>query len=150
MPPCETITGMGDYGGMYFLGEHGVYFLEGDAWRRHKSAESAPKDAGQRFIAMMVFDSAFADVHYRAAQGEPVWSMFVGQTPRSYFADAREPSCTNPEPLARALATWAGNGVTPEQVRPFVAVDGVASPDRSVEGTLERLVAVLGLPAIEW
>ena len=107
------------------------------------------------FLLLDVHDSDVATIDYRAADASG-GRFFLGYEPRFYFdePDAGHPVDTEAE--ADGFARWvkdvSGADVDPEALRPLMAPtqDGVAPEDETVEITLERLLALAGLPGPEW
>jgi hypothetical protein len=106
------------------------------------------------FLLVDVHDSRVATVDYRAADASG-GRFFLGYEPRFYFdePDAAPPVDTlaEAENFARWLREAEGRDVDPAEVRELMASPVGAPPaDDSVEETLERLLALAGLPAPDW
>ncbi len=106
------------------------------------------------FLLVDVHDSAIATVDYRAADASG-GRFHLGYEPRIYFEepDAGAPVDTRAEAagFARWAAEAAGVDVDPEDVRRLMASpDGAPPADDVVEATVEKLLAVAGLPLPEW
>jgi hypothetical protein len=106
------------------------------------------------FLLVDVHDSRVATVDYRAADASG-GRFFLGYEPRFYFdePDAAPPVDTlaEAENVARWLREAEGRDVDPAEVRELMASPVGAPPaDDSVEETLERLLALAGLPAPDW
>jgi hypothetical protein len=106
------------------------------------------------FLLVDIHDSDVATVDYRAADASG-GRFFVGYEPRFYFdePDTAPPvdTQTEAEGFARWLREAEGRDVDPAELRPLMASPGGAPPaDDFVEGTLERLLALAGLPAPDW
>jgi hypothetical protein len=106
------------------------------------------------FLLVDVHDSDIATVDYRFA--DATGGRFVlGYEPRVYFEqpDAAPPVDAPAE--AAGFARWvhdvADRDVDPDDVRRLLAApDGAAPDDEVVEETVDRLVALAGLPPAEW
>ncbi|TQN43993.1 hypothetical protein FHU33_3470 [Blastococcus colisei] len=106
------------------------------------------------FLLVDVHDSDIATVDYRAADASG-GRFYLGYEPRIYFEepDAGDPVDTAAE--AAGFARWAreaaGTDVAPDDVQRLMAApDGSPPADDVVEETVERLLALVGLPAPDW
>jgi hypothetical protein len=106
------------------------------------------------FLLIDVHDSDIATVDYRAADATG-GRFFLGYEPRIYFEepDAGTPVDTHAE--AEGFARWvqdaSGTDVEPAEVQRLMASpDGAPPEDDVVEETVERLLALAGLPLPEW
>jgi hypothetical protein len=106
------------------------------------------------FLLVDVHESAIATVDYRAADASG-GRLFLGYEPRFYFEDpgAGDPVDTAEE--SAGFARWAkaavDSDVDPADVRPLLASpDGAPPTDERVEETVERLLALAGLPVPRW
>ena len=106
------------------------------------------------FLLLDVHDSDVATVDYRAADATG-GRFFLGYEPRIYFEepDAAAPVDTRAE--SEGFARWAletaGTTVDPADVQRLMASpDGAPPRDEVVEITVERLLALAGLPAPVW
>ena len=106
------------------------------------------------FLLVDVHDSDIATVDYRFADATG-GRFFLGYEPRIYFEqpDAAPPVDAPAE--AAGFARWvreaADRDVDPDDVRRLLAApDGAAPDDEVVEETVDRLVALAGLPPVEW
>lgn len=106
------------------------------------------------FLLIDVHDSNVATVDYRAADATG-GRFFLGYEPRIYFdePDAAAPVDTGAE--AEGFTGWVreaeGRDVDPADVRRLMAApDGAPPEDETVELTVDRLLALAGLPALEW
>jgi hypothetical protein len=106
------------------------------------------------FLLVDIHDSDVATVDYRAADASG-GRFFLGYEPRVYF---EEPDAAAPvdvraesEGFARWLVQAEGREVDPVEVgRLMAAPDGAPPGDDVVEQTVERLLALAGLPPITW
>ena len=107
------------------------------------------------FLLVDVHDSRIATVDYRATDASG-GRFYLGYEPRFYFdePDAGHPVDTAAE--SEGFAAWARDVSGAEVDRAAVAElfapaeDGVAPVDETVEPTLERLLALAGLPTPDW
>jgi hypothetical protein len=106
------------------------------------------------FLLVDVHDSRIATVDYRAADATG-GRFFLGYEPRIYFdePDAGNPVDTHAE--SEGFARWVrdaeGTDVDPAEVQQLMASpDGAPPADEVVEQTVERLVALAGLPLPGW
>ena len=106
------------------------------------------------FLLVDVHDSRIATVDYRAADATG-GRFFLGYEPRIYFdePDAGHPVDTHAE--SEGFARWVrdaeGTDVDPAEVQQLMASpDGAPPADEVVEQTVERLVALAGLPLPGW
>jgi hypothetical protein len=106
------------------------------------------------FLLIDVHDSDLATVDYRAADASG-GRFFLGYEPRIYFEepDGADPVDTHAE--AEGFARWAreagGTEVDPVEVQRLMASpDGAPPGDEVVEETVGKLLALAGLPAVEW
>jgi hypothetical protein len=106
------------------------------------------------FLLLDVHDSRIATVDYRAADASG-GRFHLGYEPRIYFEepDAGDPVDTAAE--AAGFARWVreavGGDVDPDDVRALMASPSGAPPqDETVEETVDRLIALSGLPGLEW
>jgi hypothetical protein len=106
------------------------------------------------FLLIDVHDSDLATVDYRAADATG-GRFFLGYEPRIYFdePDAAPPVDVRAE--AEGFARWVleaeGRAVDPAEVlRLMASPDGSPPADDVVEETVERLLALAGLPKPEW
>ena len=106
------------------------------------------------FLLVDVHDSRIATVDYRAADATG-GRFFLGYEPRIYFdePDAGNPvdTHTESEGFARWVRDAEGTDVDPAEVQQLMASpDGAPPADEVVEQTVERLVALAGLPLPGW
>jgi hypothetical protein len=106
------------------------------------------------FLLLDVHDSHVATVDHRAADASG-GRFYLGYEPRFYFdeADAGDPVDTQAE--ADGFSRWVreaeGRDVDPAEVLPLLASPtGTAPEDETVEGTIERLLRLAGLPLPDW
>jgi len=106
------------------------------------------------FLLLDVHDSDVATIDYRAADASG-GRFFLGYEPRVYFEepDAAAPVDTHAE--AEGFARWVreaeGRDVDPAEVQRLMAApDGAPPTDDVVEETVERLLALAGLPLPDW
>ncbi|SOE02393.1 hypothetical protein [Blastococcus haudaquaticus] len=106
------------------------------------------------FLLVDVHDSDVATVDYRAADASG-GRFYLGYEPRIYFEEpgAGDPVDTTAE--AEGFARWAreaaGTDVDPAEVQGLMASPSGAPPaDEVVEQTVEKLLALAGLPLPEW
>jgi hypothetical protein len=106
------------------------------------------------FLLVDVHDSDVATVDYRAADASG-GRFFLGYEPRFYFdeQDAAFPVDvpTEAEGFARWVKDASGEEVDAAEVQQLMASpDGAPPQDDAVEDTVDRLVALAGLPPLEW
>lgn len=106
------------------------------------------------FLLVDVHDSDIATVDYRAADASG-GRFFLGYEPRIYFEEPGGADPVDTAAEAAGFARWAreaaGTDVDPAEVQRLMAAsDGAAPADDFVEETVEKLVALAGLPAPEW
>ena len=108
------------------------------------------------FLLVDVHDSGIATVDYRAADASG-GRFFLGSEPRFYFDDPGEGSPVDTDAESEGFATWArqatGKDVDPAEVRQLLASPEGAPPPAEVEvveHTVDRLLALAGLPALDW
>ena len=106
------------------------------------------------FLLVDVHDSDIATVDYRAADASG-GRFYLGYEPRIYFEEpgAGDPVDTSAE--AAGFTRWAkeasGTDVDPDEVQGLMASPSGAPPeDEVVEQTVEKLLALAGLPLPEW
>jgi hypothetical protein len=106
------------------------------------------------FLLVDVHDSDVATVDYRAADASG-GRFFLGYEPRFYFdeRDAAFPVDVGAE--AEGFARWvkeaSGGDVEATAVQQLMASpEGAPPEDETVEETVDRLVALAGLPPVEW
>jgi hypothetical protein len=106
------------------------------------------------FLLVDVHDSDVATVDYRADDASG-GRFFLGYEPRFYFdeRDAADPVDVGSE--AEGFARWAkgatGRDLDAAEVQPLMASpDGAPPEDDAVEETVDKLVALAGLPPLEW
>ncbi|TFV88699.1 hypothetical protein E4P40_09525 [Blastococcus sp. CT_GayMR20] len=106
------------------------------------------------FLLLDVHDSDIATVDYRLADASG-GRFFLGYEPRIYFdePDGADPVDTRAE--AEGFARWAREAqetdVDPAEVQELMAAaDGAPPTDEVVEETVDKLLALAGLPALEW
>jgi len=106
------------------------------------------------FLLIDVHDSDIATVDYRFADATG-GRFFLGYEPRVYFEqpDAAPPVDADAE--ADGFARWAREAaertLDPADVRRLMAApDGAPPDDEVVEETVDRLVALAGLPPVDW
>ena len=108
------------------------------------------------FLLIDVHDSGIATVDYRAADASG-GRFFLGYEPRFYFDDPGAGSPVDTAAESEGFATWArqatGTEVDPVEVQALLASpDGAPPPEEVavVEETVDRLLALAGLPALHW
>jgi hypothetical protein len=106
------------------------------------------------FLLLDVHDSDIATVDYRFADASG-GRFFLGYEPRINFEepDGADPVDTRAE--AEGFARWAreaeGTDVDAGAVQELMAAgDGAPPTDEVVEETVDKLLALAGLPALEW
>ena len=106
------------------------------------------------FLLVDVHDSDIATIDYRAADASG-GRFYLGYEPRIYFEepDAGHPVDTRAE--AQGFADWVrdteGADVDPTDVQRLMASPDGAPPSHDfVEETVEKLLALAGLPLPEW
>ena len=106
------------------------------------------------FLLLDVHESDIATVDYRAADASG-GRFFLGYEPRIYF---EEPDAAAPVDIpaeAEGFARWirevTGAEVDPGEVAALLASPDGTPPDHErVEESVERLLALAGLPAPDW
>ena len=108
------------------------------------------------FLLIDVHDSGIATVDYRAADASG-GRFFLGYEPRFYFDDPGVGSPVDTAAESEGFVTWAreatGKDVDPAEVRQLLASPEGAPPPAEVEvveQTVDRLLALAGLPALDW
>jgi hypothetical protein len=107
------------------------------------------------FLLLDVHDGDVVTVDYRSADASG-GRFFLGYEPRFYFDERDSAAPVDTAAEARGFATWAreagGREADPADVQRLMASpDGAPPPaDIPVEETVERLLALVGLPAPEW
>ena len=106
------------------------------------------------FLLVDVHDSDLATVDYRFADATG-GRFYLGYEPRVYFdePDAAPPVDVPAE--AAGFARWAREAadreIDPDDVQRLMATSSGAPPDDEVvELTVDRLVALAGLPPVDW
>lgn len=123
------------------VGFFGRFVYSSGAWRDDPAADA--------FLAVDIHDSDIATVEFRSAT--TAGRFYLGFQPRDYWEDPDASGPVNADSEASSLSTWTdevlGVSVTAEQIRPFLAEDGVEDPeDAFVEETVVRLIELLRLP----
>jgi hypothetical protein len=106
------------------------------------------------FLLLDVHDSDVATIDYRAADATG-GRFFLGYEPRFYFDESEAGSPVDTQAEAEGFASWLrsaeGRDVDPAEVQQLMASPAGAPPeDDVVEDTVERLLALAGLPLPEW
>ena len=106
------------------------------------------------FLLVDVHDSHIATVDYRAADASG-GRFFLGYEPRIYFEEPGAGTPVDTSAEVEGFARWAkeaaGADVDPGDVQPLMASpEGAPPADESVELTVEKLLALAGLPLPEW
>ena len=124
------------------MGYFGTFIFRDGQWQQRSGA--GPE------LVVDVHDSDIATIDYRPAP-PGLGRFYLGAQPRDFFADpdASEPVDVPAE--VDAFVGWAaqtlGRAPQPADVRPLVAENGTGRPeDDVVEGTVVRLLDLLGLP----
>ena len=106
------------------------------------------------FLLLDVHDSDIATVDYRFADASG-GRFFLGYEPRIYFEepDGADPVDTRAE--AEGFVRWAKEAAdadveTEDVERLMASPEGAPPGDESVELTVEKLLALAGLPLPEW
>ncbi|TFV91356.1 hypothetical protein [Blastococcus sp. CT_GayMR16] len=129
------------------MGLFGKFSYSGGRW-------STAGPTAVPFLLIDVHDSDVATVDYRAADATG-GRFFLGYEQRIYFD---EPDATDPvdvraesEGFAQWLLQAEGRQVDPAAVQELMASpDGAPPEDEVVEETVDRLVALAGLPPLTW
>jgi hypothetical protein len=106
------------------------------------------------FLLLDVHDSDIATVDYRAADSAG-GRFFLGYEPRVYFEEPDAGAPVDVRAEAEGFTRWLreaeGREVDPDDVRRLMAdPDGAPPEDVVVEETVVRLLALAGLPPIDW
>jgi hypothetical protein len=106
------------------------------------------------FLLVDVHDSDIATVDYRFADATG-GRFFLGYEPRVYFDEPAAAPPVDADAEAAGFVRWvreaADRDVDPADVRTLMAApDGAPPADEVVEETVERLVALAGLPPLDW
>ena len=108
------------------------------------------------FLLVDVHDSDVATLDYRRADASG-GRFFLGYEPRFYFDEPDSAAPVDTAAEADGFAAWAreaaGREVDPAEVRTLMASPEGAPPSQDVvvvEETVERLLALVGLPAPDW
>ena len=106
------------------------------------------------FLLVDVHDSDIATVDYRSADATG-GRFFLGYEPRIYYEEPGSGDPVDTAAEAQGFVDWVrtatGRAVDPAVVRPLMAdPDGAAPEHVVVEETVDRLVALAGLPPIAW
>lgn len=102
------------------------------------------------YLVVSVHDSSVAVVEWGPSDGEND-TLFLGHEPRDYFGEPAMHERLDTTRAARGFATWVrevtGRDVDPRQVKALLPRRWtLRSRDVFVEETLERLLALAGLP----
>jgi hypothetical protein len=129
------------------VGHFGKYAYSAGRW-------STDGPTAVPFLLVDIHDSKIATVDYRAADATG-GRFFLGYEPRVYFEepDGADPVDTTAE--SEGFARWAleaeGTDVEPAEVQQLMAApDGAPPGHESVEESVERLLALAGLPLPQW
>ncbi|RBY93563.1 hypothetical protein DQ237_17415 [Blastococcus sp. TF02-8] len=106
------------------------------------------------FLIVDVHDSGFATVDYRRADASG-GRFYLRYEPRFYFDDADAADPVDAPAEAEGFAGWVreatGTAMDPADALGLLASPAGAPPvDEVVELTVERMIALAGLPALEW
>jgi hypothetical protein len=106
------------------------------------------------FLLVDVHDSDLATVDYRFADASG-GRFYLGYEPRVYFEEPDAAPPVDAPAEAAGFARWAREAaerdLDPAEVLPLMAGSGGAPPDdEGVELTVDRLVALAGLPPVDW
>ena len=106
------------------------------------------------FLLVDVHDSDIATVDYRSADATG-GRFFLGYEPRVYFEQPDAALPVDAPAEAAGFARWVRDAsdrdVDPDEVQRLMAApDGAPPVDEVVELTVDRLVALAGLPPLDW
>ena len=106
------------------------------------------------FLLVDVHDSDVATIDYRSADASG-GRFFLGYEPRFYFDEPGAGTPVDTGAQAEGFAAWVreaeGREIDPADVRPLLASpEGEPPTGHAVEETVEKLLAVAGLPAPDW
>jgi hypothetical protein len=106
------------------------------------------------FLLLDIHDSDVATVDYRATDASG-GRFFLGYEPRFYFDERDSAAPVDTAAEAEGFTQWvletAGRTVEPGEVQELMASpDGAPPRDDVVEDTVDRLVALAGLPPVTW
>jgi len=128
------------------VGYFGTFIFRDGQWQQ-RSGGAGPE------LVVDVHDSDIATIDYRPAP-PGLGRFYLGHQPRDFFADPEASQPVDVPAEVDAFVGWAaetlGRAPQPEQLRPLVAEDGTGTAeDGVVEGTVVRLLDLLGLPVPE-
>jgi hypothetical protein len=106
------------------------------------------------FLMVDVHDSDIATLDYRFADASG-GRFYLGYEPRIYFEEPDGADPVDARAEADGFARWAreaeGTDVDPADVQVLMAAaDGAPPTDEVVEQTVDKLLALAGLPPLEW
>jgi hypothetical protein len=106
------------------------------------------------FLLLDVHDSGFATVDYRMSDASG-GRFFLRYEPRFYFDDADAADPVDAPAEAEGFTRWVKEA-TGAEIDPADALSLLASPsgvppeDEAAELTVDRMIALAGLPALSW
>lgn len=129
------------------MGLFGTFAYSDGRWTRDRPT-AVP------FVLVDVHDSDIATVDHRRADASG-GRFFLGYEPRHYFEEPGASPPVDVDAEADGFTAWAkeatGADLDPGDVRRLMAApDGAPPPDDFVEETVDRLVALVGLPPVPW
>ena len=129
------------------MGYSGKLAYSGGRW-------TAGRPTAVPFLLVDVHDSRVATVDYRSADASG-GRFHLGYEPRFYFEEPGAGTPVDTRAEAEGFVRWAKEAadadVEPGDVEPLMASpEGAPPADESVELTLEKLLALAGLPLPEW
>ena len=127
------------------MGYFGTFIFRDGQWQQRSGA--GPE------LVVDVHDSDIATIDYRPAP-PGLGRFYLGRQPRDFFADPEASQPVDVPAEVDAFVGWAaqtlGRAPRAAELRPLVAEDGSgAAEDDGVEGTVVRLLDLLGLPVPE-
>ena len=129
------------------MGHFGKYSYSAGRW-------STEGPTAVPFLLIDVHDSDIATVDYRAADASG-GRFFLGYEPRFYFDERGAAAPLDTAAEAEGFTRWvrevSGAEVDPADVRRLMASpEGEPPEDDFAEDTVERLLALAGLPRLDW
>ena len=126
------------------MGYFGTFIFRDGQWQQRSG--TGPE------LVVDVHDSDIATIDYRPAP-PGLGRFYLGAQPRDFFADPDASQPVDVPAEVDAFVGWAastlGRAPAAAELRPLVAEEGGTAGDDVVEGTVVRLLDLLGLPVPE-